>query len=217
VTIGTGTAGSFEARVNGAAYLSGSGLNTSGQGGTTADTVEMGATGDGGSSFGYGFEYWYDDLYIADGGGSGVNTFVGDCRPYEVLPNANGTFSDWTQTGGTGGSPYTAVNDSPHNSDTSYLFSGTLNQRTTLNYPDVPSGTVKGVILAPFIRKDDANTRAVSARVYRGGTESTSAQSVQPGSSYALRQIIMETDPQTGSAWSVSNVNSAEFGLVVTT
>src|SRR5262249_22519182 len=108
------TAGSYTVLVNGATYLSATGVNTSGTGGTTADTFE---TGWGGlTPFGTVFEVYFDDWYVADGTGSGVgniNDFVGDCRPTEMLPTGNGTFSDWTQTGGTGGSPYTAVNDSP--------------------------------------------------------------------------------------------------------
>lgn len=211
------TAGSYEVRVNGTTYLSGSAVNTSGQGGTTADSIEWGAQGSGGGGVFWSFEYWWDDMYIADGTGSGttIRDFVGECRPYELLPNANGTFSDWAQTGGTGGSPFTAVNEVPQNGDTSYLASGTINARTTLRYPSVPAGTVKAVILAPWIRKDDANSHSVGARVYRGGIESTSSQVARPSASYTMQEIVMETDPQDGSAWSVSKVNAAEIGLAL--
>jgi hypothetical protein len=207
--------GSYTVRVDGTTRLSGSGVNTSGTGVARANTVRHSLNGDGGSSFATGGEIRWDDMYIADGSGSGVNGLIGDCRPVELLPTANGTLSDWSQTGGTGGSPYTAVNDTPNNGDTSYLSSGTVAQRTTLGYPAAPAGTVKAVILAPWIRKDDANTHTVAARMYRSGTESTSAQTVQPSTAYTVQQIVMETDPQTGSAWSVANVNASEFGLLL--
>lgn len=209
------TAGSYEVRLNGVTYLSGSGVNTSGQGGTTADSIDLGTRLNTGAIA--CAETWYDDMYIADGTGSGlsIRDFVGDCRPYELLPAGNGTFSDWAQTGGTGGSPYTAVNDTPNNGDTSYLASGTINARTTLTYPPAPAGTIKAVIMAPWFRKDDANSHTVAARVYRAGVESTSAQTALPGTSYTMKQIVMETDPADGSAWTTSKISASEFGLVV--
>jgi len=212
-----GTTGSYTVRINGTTYLTGSGVNTAGQGGTTADTVVFSAFGQNASG-GYGGETQYDDLYIADGnsvGASPVNDFLGDCRPLHLLPNANGTFSDWAQTGGTAGQFYTAVNDTPNNGDTSYLSSGAVNQRTTLRYPALTSGTVRAVIVAPWIRKDDANVHTVSPRTYEGGTEQTGSASIQPTTTYASRQLIMETDPKDGAAWDLTRVNNSEIGLVL--
>lgn len=205
--------GSYTVKVNGTIYLSASGVNTSGDGGTTASALELGGSY-GGTSGGNWDAYW-DDLYIADGSGSGVNDFVGECRPYELLPNANGTFSDWAQTGGTAGQYHTAVSDTPNDGDTSYLASTAIGQRTTLRYPSLSGGTVRAVILAPWLRKDDANTHTVAARTYESGSEHTSSASVQPISTYTHRQIVMETDPLDGAAWSVSKVNASEFGVVV--
>jgi len=211
------TAGSYTVRVNGANYLSASGVNTTGTGNPRANLIRMGFSGSVGTSGSAGGELWFDDWYIADGTGSGVNGLLGDCRPIELLPNANGSFSDWTQTGGTGGSPYTAVNDTPNNGDTSYLASGTLNARTTLRYPTIPAGVLKAVVLSPFIRKDDANSHRIAARTYESATESTSAQQVQPATSYGMQQIVMETDPLDGAAWTTTKINNTEFGIVLAT
>jgi len=211
------TAGSYTVRLNGSTYLTASGTNTSGTGGTTADSIES-LWGAGNSSGGYSGECWFDDMYIADGNSVGtapVNDFVGDCHPQHLLPNANGTFSDWAQTGGTGGSPYTAVNDTPNNGDTSYLSSGAINQRTTLRYPALTSGTVRAVIVAPWIRKDDANVHVVSPRTYEGGTEQTGSATTQPSTTYTSRQLVMETDPKDGAAWDLTRVNNSEIGLVL--
>jgi hypothetical protein len=46
--------------------------------------------------------------------------------------------------GGTGGTPYTAVNETPNDDDTSYLKTGTVNALTTLPMDDLP-------ILPPII------------------------------------------------------------------
>jgi hypothetical protein len=214
------TAGSYTVRLNGANYLTASGVNTTATGTGQANKFRLGMIqpGTSGSQTASG-EVWYDDLYIADGTGSGVNNFVGDCHPIELLPSSNGTYSDWAQTGGTGGSPYTAVSDTPNNGDTSYLSSFTPNQRTTFHFPTLPvtTSSVRAVAIGLWLRKDDANSHTVAARSVESSTESTSAASVGALAQYAFSEIVMETDPLDGASWTATKVNNSEFGVVLST
>lgn len=157
----------------------------------------------------------YDDLYVCDTSGSANNDFLGDVEVRTLLPNAAGANSNWTKTGGSTGS-YTAVNENPYDSDTSYVSSATLNTIDTYGYPDLPSNaaTVFGVVSNLIGRKDDAGNRDVTTR-YRADTTTEAdftATDLTLSASYTQLRQIQETNPVTLTSWTVADVNNGEFG-----
>ena len=61
-----------------------------------------------------------------------------------------------------------------------------------------------------------AEARAVNL-VASGGTDYDQNELFLPSDDYGLFTDIVETDPDTSSAWTVSGLNAAEFGIKLTT
>jgi hypothetical protein len=67
-------------------------------------------------------------------------------------------------------------------------------------------------------QKDDAGFRTATARVRSGTSEADFASPFTPlTSNYLIQEQVQETNPITGLAWSVSDVNGAEFGPRIAT
>jgi hypothetical protein len=153
-----------------------------------------------------------EDLYICDGQGSVNNDFLGDCRVDALLPNADGSNSQFTPS--TGSDHYTLVDDSAPNDDTDYLSSNTSGHKDTwafANLTALTSPSLKGVQLNLTAKKDDAGTRLLKP-VVKSGSTTSSGSSQGIGTDYRQFAQIYETDPDTSAAWTEAGVNAAEFG-----
>lgn len=172
---------------------------------------------------GSGKEDRIDDFVVYDDQGSSNNTApLGDLRVVTLRPNGNGNSSVLTGSDGNTTDNYLLVDDpssGTHDSDTTYVESSTVGDKDTYAMSDtgISSGSVlavRGVLVA---KKTDAGTRTI-VPVYRlSGTE-VDGSTLTLTSSYALgaqAQDVQETKPG-GGAWSLSDVDSAEFGVKVT-
>ncbi len=154
-----------------------------------------------------------DDVYVCDGQGSANVDFLGDCRVATVLPNAAGDKSEWSLTGTGLTDHYTAVNNNPPDGDTSYVGSSTTGQIDLFNFADITlSGTVRGLQISVYARKDDAGPRTMAHVVKSAGTE-YAGTTFSLGTSYVYQSDIRETDPATGVAWTVNGINNAQMGV----
>lgn len=155
----------------------------------------------------------YDDFYLCNAAGSVNNTFLGDIRIFGILPNAVGTNTVWTRVGGAA-SNWQSVNEHPPDNDTTAVKSSTINQIDTYNFTDLPSNTSSVLAVASYFsaRKDDAGSRVITCRVRSAGTEADAPGSVLLNLTYTMSGQIMEVNPVSTTAWTVSDVNNAEFG-----
>jgi len=154
----------------------------------------------------------YDDFYSCDGTGSApTNALLGDVRVETILPNGVGNTSAWTPSAG---SNFQNVDETAPNADTDYNSTSNAGDVDTYNYPSITptSGTVYGVQVNMNARKDDGGTRTIAPVVRSGGTDFVGT-SQNIGSSYTYYQQLYEQDPNTAAAWTISNVNAAEFGV----
>lgn len=209
VKIATGTSGTYEVHINGAqeAALTSAAANTSNSGSTTADRFFFANCSDNFSS------YTYCDLYVCDGTGSApTNDFLGDTRIQCLLPSGAGTTTQFTPSAG---SNYQCVDETPPNDDTDYVEDGNIGDKDTYAFQDLTptSGTVYGVQLGLRARKTDAGGRSIQSVARVGATEVNSADEVL-STSYLYFFDVRETKPG-GGAWTISDVNSAEFGQKV--
>lgn len=159
----------------------------------------------------------YDDLYICDtSGGSPTNDFLGDVRVEALFPNGNGNSSQFVGSDSNSTDNYLLVDESTPNGDTDYVESLTVGNKDTYAFGNMTptTGAVYGVQTLPYARKTDAGTRSIASVARLAGTEVDSTSHALP-SSYQYQRDIYETKPG-GGAWSVSDVNSAEFGPKVT-
>jgi hypothetical protein len=203
------TVGASTVRVNGAVDLTAAAVNTANVGGTTADGFQF--TGGGG---GDGYIRQHDDFYLCDTNGAVNNDFLGDVRICALLPAGPGTYTEWDGLTGAA-THWQAVNQATPDDDTSYV-SDTLaipGHRDTYAMASLPaglSGTVPGVQVVTYARKDDAGVRTIAALVRSGGADAQGA-SANMGTTYAYRVSVFEADPGA-AAWSVAKVNAIEVG-----
>lgn len=191
--------GAYELRVGESNVLSDSGIDT--QNGATAELRQIRLYGsNGGPNF--------DDLYVSD------SAFLGNSRVDAIFPNAAGDATDWTPDSG---SNYARVNEAVTDDDTSYVESGTTTDQDLYNYDSVPVdlNTVHGIQIATECRETDATTFDLKTLAKSGTTTSADAGSTIGSTSYVEKRRILETNPDTASAWTPSELNSAQFGVEV--
>ena len=193
------TTGSYDVRVNGASVVSGSGVDT--QNALTGIWNGVRLWGGGAPS-----GTWdVDDLYVADD-----TTFRGDHRIVCVLPSTgNGTNTAWTPSTGT---DHGALVDdaSPNTSD--YVTSSSAGAVDSYNFPAVGvAGTVAGVQQSLYCKAEVAGVRLLKPQSVIGGISYDGTGALLPADWTYLTEFY-PTSPATATAWTVAEIDAAEFG-----
>jgi hypothetical protein len=198
--------GSYELRVDGAVEVTGTGVDTADSGSDGWDSMAMR----------YGSlssRVYLDDIYVIDTAGATNNDYLGAVVVEGLLPNANGTVTDW----GTQGSStnYLNVDDT---SDTSYNKSDTNGQQDLYGYEDLQEidGTIYGVQLNSQLAMNEVGTRTVKTQ-YRDPdtTEADIETHVLNSTLIDSYASVMEENPASSAAWTVSDIDDGEFGIEV--
>ena len=205
------TVGVIEVRVNGQEVLNETGLNTSASGSVTCSKIRLiGAEGQGLND--EDGQYLIDDLYVDDA------SFQGPIKIESLLPTAEGATINFTPSTGTDNSAN--VDENPRNDDTDYNSSAdTASNKdlfTTANLSNITGGII-GVQVTNDCRIDAAGDIGMQSIVAEGTpTQGTgSVVEVTDQANWAAVQHIFETNPDTASAWVVSEVNGMEIGYEV--
>ena len=207
-----GASGTVEVKLNGAAEIA----STTGNFGSSsidniAPTVEAYGTA--------GVTQEYDDIYVLDTTGSDNTTFLGDVHVETIYPATDSATNDqWTPDTGTNSAARVNEHTGTYpDGDTSYIFSSTVNQKTTFDMDTLASltGTVYGVQTNLYARKDDAATRQIAPVVRQGGSDFDGTNAAL-AITYSEYTQIYENDPSDSADWTISKVNSAEFGVKLT-
>ena len=199
------TTGTCEVRLDGVTEWSGSALDTQASANASADRVTL--WGQNGVAV--------DDLYICDGAGSAPrNTFLGDVRVQALMPSADGDLSQFVPSSGS--THYNLVDEVPPDDDTSYVSSATAGNVDLYQLGDVAavSGSILGLQVLPYARKDDAGTRTLAPVVKTGGVE-YDGSAVALGMSYTYLPEIWEQNPATSADWTIADVNALQAGVKV--
>lgn len=200
------TTGTYEVRVDMTNVLSGTGADTQNSANASANIVKLTSTQTG---------THFADFYCNDATGSAPNnTFWGDTRIQPLLPSGAGATTQWTPSAG---SNFQNVDDATPDGDTTYNSSSTLNQVDTYAYSNLTptAGTVFAVQVLTYARKDDAGTRSIAPVIRHSGTDHVgTTQSLS--TSYQYHAEIHEENPGTAAAWTIAEVNAAEFGVKLT-
>ncbi len=210
VTI-SATVGAYEFRVNEVSQMSASNVNTRNGAYDDVQRVQINGQLIGGGAV----NCFIDDYYIADTTAPyPLGYFLGNVKIEAPMPNGPGAVTGWTKFND---SNWRNVDESPHNSDTDYNYSSTVNASDLYSVGNLSagSGPIRGVQLTHVSRKDDALTRAVrpllrtGGQTYAGGNDSLTT-------SYAYYFEHWTQNPQTLSEWTVSEINSLEVGIQTT-
>lgn len=157
----------------------------------------------------------YDDFFILDDNGAVNNDFIGDHKIEAVLPGGAGNYSQWTPSAG---SNYQNVDDNPPDEDSTYNSAPSSGLKDSYAMGDLTTltGSISAVQVISRTRKDDAGPVELRNFVRQGGSDYAQTNVAQ-GDSYSVLSDILETDPDTGIAWTIAGVNSAEAGIERTT
>lgn len=158
------------------------------------------------SSHGY-----IDDLYVCDTTGSVNNDWVGIRKVIGIFPNADTATADWIPD--TGVEHYSRVNE--QDEGTGWL-TGVLDDTDLWAYDDLTGlVSINGIQINTIGRNLTATQMTLVTPINSGGTVYEDA-GVPFGTNSNLNQHrIVETDPNTGIAWTQSNLNSATVGIKV--
>jgi hypothetical protein len=103
------------------------------------------------------------------------------------------------------------------NGDTDFNYSGTVGERDLYELGNLQGTPVAIVAVATkgFIKKSDAGARSGQVLLKSGATEVAGPDTVL-SSTYTYLQRIDPTDPNTGTAWTITAVNALQVGQKVT-
>lgn len=204
------TVGTLKVLINGATVLNLINQNTLGAG--AAELVTRVTLAAPGTNAGIDPTF-FDDLYICDTQGAVNTDFFGDVRVDLLLPNADGTYLNFTPDTGT--VHFSRVNELVADASTS-VASSTVGHKDSYQFADLAAvaGVIRGVQIVDAALKDDAGARSIAHLVKSGATEVTSV-AIPLSTDRKLYTTVQETDPATGAAWTQAGVNGAEFGIVV--
>lgn len=154
----------------------------------------------------------FSDVYL----GTSTADRKGDSRVYMRLPNADGTYTEWTPSTGT--AHYANVDDNPPDADTTYNESQTSGQRDTYLFPQVgiASGTVYAVQLVPMIEKTYPGARTAATVIREGGTDYIGTSKSIAEDQYLYYPQIYDANSPSGASWTTLLASNDEFGVKVT-
>lgn len=154
-----------------------------------------------------------DDVIIMDGTGTRMNDYLGDTKIDTLVPNSNGSVTDWTASAG---SQYQCVDDGigGSNDDTDYVYTsaaGLLNLQMS-NFSDNPT-SAHAVQVRTRASKTNVGSRQFRTNLISGvSTGNGPTKGMGIGYSW-MRTGIFETDPNTSATWTKAAVNAVQVQL----
>jgi hypothetical protein len=204
------TTGSFEVRLDNVNVVSASGVDTLNS--ANPNTVRLlGRT----TASGQNYFVHYDDFYCLNTTGS-PNDFLGPRHVYTIFPTAAGDSAQFTPSSGNN---HEAVDENPHDTNTTYIESNVDSEKDLYQFGDVAAVTdITAALVYGIVTKTDVSSFDFIGLTKSNGQEDESAAVlVNPASAgtYKAAAGIFLTDPDTDAAWTQSGINAAQFGLKV--
>lgn len=159
-----------------------------------------------------------DDLYVLDSTGSYNNDLIGDGR-VECLTAQAGNGANTGLTCSTGTDHGALVDESPANDDTDYTYSATAGVKDTYTFTNLTvaggTATIKAVQTTVRARKTDVATKELAIVVRQGGTDYDGTTQAVAATTYGQYSHVWDRRPSDTGAWTVSDLDGAEFGMKV--
>lgn len=192
--------GTFELKINGNVEFTYSGDTTNGL--ENVQGIIVGRCG------GDAPEFYCDDVVVDDA------DYPGNTRIQAIVPTGAGTTTQWDPSTGNN---YACVDERPA-SDTDYVSTNTTDEIDTYAMGDL-SGAVS-VVKCLQIQARIAYEGSPTPTHIQLGCRSNGADyfdgDISPTSGFATVAKILETDPDTETAWLAEAVDSSEFGVKAT-
>jgi len=198
--------GQITVKVDGAEWLSYSG-DTQATANANAATIRFGCSVTYGLSVAHAY---YDDIAVNNTSGAQNNSWIGRGGILGLFPSGAGTHTDWDPNTGTN---HEAVDEKPHDSDTTYVSTTTADEVDSYAMADLANSdyVVSAVQWLAAARLDEAGSAAIKPVLRQGGTD-YAGDSIGLDVGYALKKKLYNTAPN-GDAWTYANVNAIEAGV----
>ena len=221
------TAGSYEIKYNEILTFSNTGINTEAVVGAGVEKIRL--YGDGifaGAAFD---DFYFMDGNVSDDPANPMNDFLGDCRIDCIYPDAAGDYTDFT--------PYPAAPNYGNTDDGDVVSGGdidddeTYNESATVGHKEIYNLDSVVALGTPIyaaaqnscMRKTDAGRRYVRQLIKVNGIDylRDSGLTMDDGEwyltdNYKVIQRPLDVNPNTGLAWTESDLNGVQSGVQVT-
>jgi hypothetical protein len=195
------SAGSYELRVDGSTWTSGTGVDTQPAALAYHTAVRLTTP--------FAVQASWDDIYILDGTGS-MNDFLGNRAVMAIRPDGAGDDSDWTPSAG---SNYQNVDEVELDEDTTHNETSTSTDQDLFTYDDVSGvSSIDGVMVNTETR---VTTGSMELQVVckSGTTTDIESAGTITSQTYISKQRILEEDPDASAVWTPTTLNAAQFGV----
>lgn len=195
------TAGAFEVKINGVTDFSASSIDTRNVAGLRAGQFKFAGADDAPK---------IDDIYIVDTA-TGVSTFLGPIKVEAIYPTSDDA-TGWNVT--PSGSHYAVVDEKPGNSS-DYVYESVATDQDMWGYSNLAtvSQNVKGIQIQSQAALSAVGSEDFTDICDSNATESASGTYTVTSTGYNTELRLLEIDPDTSSAWTISGVNAAKFGV----
>lgn len=159
---------------------------------------------------------WVRDIVIMNGQGSSLNDFLGPVIVEARLPDGIGDLSEWTPNAGDN---WTRVDDPGVNDgDSTIVESSAAGDRDTYTVADISAFTTAPLaVQAHVIARYDLDPLELATVLRRSATNDDGVADLPVGSYTSKALTIWETDPIAAGAWTLSNLNATQFGVLSAT
>lgn len=197
----TGTTAAYEMRINGVTVLTGSANLSS----SNNHSIRVGKHED---TNGQTVDYYFDDVWLDDA------AYPADFGIKIRRPSANGSVMQWT--GGTGASDYTQIDELPFGV-TDYVQSVNAGDVALFDLESCAAagitGTIRCVLVHAVAREVASGTGEFGMRLRSGASDADGPLGDYTTTS-THRSLIVETNPATGTAWTIQTADAIEVGVV---
>lgn len=168
---------------------------------------------------------WYDDLYL----GSEFTDILGPQKVITLRPDGPATSSTspvpttWlpsTETSPPGSPPvenYEMVDDLTLDNDTTYVYTETVGAEDIYTLEDLPPYTkvISAVQQTVFARKDETEVHTIAPILESGSTKLEGDLIYLPPYYRGATGGVLLTNPDTGVAWTETDINNLKIGHVL--
>lgn len=155
----------------------------------------------------------FDDFYLLDGTGSYNNSRIGKCSTLTRYPTSD---VDVHMVPSTGTSNYTMVDETPADSDTTYVKASTPGTYdlygNTATFTTVDDAAVRAVSVSVAARMLEPDSISVTGKVKSGTATLEGWRPTLKAAKYTISRHIFEYDPNTNAQWVPDDVVNMSFG-----
>ena len=141
---------------------------------------------------------------------------MGNAQIRAIFPTSDGSSAEWGLSAGS--DHYALVDEAPDTGDTDYVTADSAGTEDTYGMSDAEDlGTIHGTQINITMKEMSAAVvPTMNSLIYSNSTlypQAVTGVSTTITTAYKSYYTINETDPATSAAWSLANLNAAEFGV----